>query len=357
MTCGPDRSGSGSSAPVGSRPSSPRSSPTCRTCRCAPSPTRTAAAADLAQAPRRRGRTTRGATCSPTTDVDVVVVATPPASHAAIATAALRGRQARVLREAARHSTRRRRRAGRDAASAPAGSLVVDHVLRYNPLLPRAGAAAGASCSGRCSGSCFENDASDEDLGARPLVLGRGRERRHLRRARRALLRRRGHAARPAGHLACRPSRPARPHGPVDLVCATVRARRGRPGHPHPLVHPRAPVRAAADAARPRRRRGPGRGLDPGRRAWSTRWTDDAGVARRGGSARPHGRAARTSPASGSARRAGIARRRRPGRRRAPAPAAAAPTLDVPHHVRIDLTLGGPRRQAGRRTPRACAPR
>ncbi len=94
--------------------------------------------------------------------VDLVVVATPPADHAGVALGALRaGRHvfcekplattaedlAELVREAAARDT----------------TLVVDHVLRYNPLL-----AGLARLQDRLLGApqrfLFENDASDEDL-------------------------------------------------------------------------------------------------------------------------------------------------------------------------------------------------
>jgi len=97
-------------------------------------------------------------------EVDVVVVTTPPASHAAIATAAL---------EAGRHVLCEKP-LGIDAASASDlldvaertdPVLVVDHVLRYNPLL-RALLDLQGTLLGPLQRFAFENDASDEDLDA-----------------------------------------------------------------------------------------------------------------------------------------------------------------------------------------------
>ncbi|NYG06130.1 putative dehydrogenase [Phycicoccus badiiscoriae] len=95
-------------------------------------------------------------------DVDVVVVATPPATHAHIAAAALEaGRhvfcekplatdvgQAHELIELVERSGR---------------VLVVDHVLRYNPIL-RALTALQPDLLGPVQSFSFDNDASDEDL-------------------------------------------------------------------------------------------------------------------------------------------------------------------------------------------------
>ena len=95
-------------------------------------------------------------------DVDVVVVATPPASHASIATQVLRsGRHVFCEKPLA---------TGQDeldelvaAATAGPGVLVVDHVLRFNPLL--AGVARlQDEILGPPQRFLFENDASDEDL-------------------------------------------------------------------------------------------------------------------------------------------------------------------------------------------------
>ena len=94
--------------------------------------------------------------------VDVVVVATPPASHASIAARALRsGRH--VFCEKPLATT------GDDladlvaAAEAGPGVLVVDHVLRFNPLLAGVGRLQD-ELLGAPQRFLFENDASDEDL-------------------------------------------------------------------------------------------------------------------------------------------------------------------------------------------------
>jgi predicted dehydrogenase len=97
--------------------------------------------------------------------VEAVVIATPPAGHAETAVAALEaGRHvfcekplsvdeagARVLVDAVRRSGR---------------ALVVDHVLRYNPIL-RALRRLDGRLFGPAQRFCFENDASDEDLDPR----------------------------------------------------------------------------------------------------------------------------------------------------------------------------------------------
>ena len=95
-------------------------------------------------------------------EVDVVVVATPPSSHATIACAALdSGRH--VLCEKPLATDAASAAAVRVAAEQSGRVLVVDHVLRYNPLL-RALVALQASLLGPLQRFAFENDASDEHL-------------------------------------------------------------------------------------------------------------------------------------------------------------------------------------------------
>ncbi len=97
-------------------------------------------------------------------DVDVVALATPPASHAALAVAALRaGRHvfcekplATTVGEAARV---------RDEAARASGVLVVDHVLRYNPVLRMLQRLGGEGLLDPLRRFAFENDAADESLG------------------------------------------------------------------------------------------------------------------------------------------------------------------------------------------------
>ncbi|MFU8876309.1 Gfo/Idh/MocA family protein [Micromonospora sp. SL4-19] len=108
-------------------------------------------------------------------DVDVVVVATPPAGHAETILAALRaGRH--VFAEKPLATNEDEAASIRDAVAATGRVLVVDHVLRYNPVLralarlrdPRFAAPPGAPSDpllGPVRRLAFENDASDEDLG------------------------------------------------------------------------------------------------------------------------------------------------------------------------------------------------
>jgi predicted dehydrogenase len=127
-----------------------------------------AVADEQAQAAHRladqcRARATDGWTDLLTDDtIDVVVVATTPDSHASIARAAL---------EAGKHVFCEKPLALDDAEADDLVAtvertgkvLVVDHVLRYNPLL-RALSRLRGSLLGPVQRFCFENDASDEDL-------------------------------------------------------------------------------------------------------------------------------------------------------------------------------------------------
>jgi predicted dehydrogenase len=96
-------------------------------------------------------------------DVDVVVVATPPVTHAEIARAAL-AENRHVFCEKPVATTDEDLAALVSVAASSEYVLVVDHVLRYNPLL------AGIvrlqrEILGQPHRFLFENDASDEDLG------------------------------------------------------------------------------------------------------------------------------------------------------------------------------------------------
>jgi predicted dehydrogenase len=94
--------------------------------------------------------------------VDVVVVATPPASHAEIAREALWCSK-HVFCEKPLATTTADLAALVVAAAASDRVLVVDHVLRYNPLLA-AVARLQTELLGAPQRFLFENDASDEDL-------------------------------------------------------------------------------------------------------------------------------------------------------------------------------------------------
>jgi predicted dehydrogenase len=96
------------------------------------------------------------------TAVDVLVVATPPATHAALTIAALEaGRH--VFCEKPLATTADDLAAVVSAAERSDRVVVVDHVLRHNPLL-RAVQRLQEDLTGRPYRFLFENDASDEDL-------------------------------------------------------------------------------------------------------------------------------------------------------------------------------------------------
>ena len=94
--------------------------------------------------------------------VDVVVVATTPDSHASIARAALEaGKHVFVEKPLALDDVDARELVA--TVERTGKVLVVDHVLRYNPLL-RALTRLRGTLLGPVQRFCFENDASDQDL-------------------------------------------------------------------------------------------------------------------------------------------------------------------------------------------------
>ena len=95
--------------------------------------------------------------------VDALVVATPPATHAEIARAALAAGK-HVFCEKPLAMTSAEARDLAELADKQQRVLLVDHVLRYNPLL-RALLPLRDGLLGPLQRFCFENDAADEDLG------------------------------------------------------------------------------------------------------------------------------------------------------------------------------------------------
>jgi predicted dehydrogenase len=94
--------------------------------------------------------------------VDALVVASPPATHAEIVRAALQARR-HVFCEKPLATSVAEARDLAELADEQQRVLVVDHVLRYNPLL-RALLPLRETLLGPVQRFCFENDASDEDL-------------------------------------------------------------------------------------------------------------------------------------------------------------------------------------------------
>jgi predicted dehydrogenase len=268
-------------------------------------------------------------------DVEAVVVATPPADHAGIARAAL---------EAGKHVFCEKPLALDDAAAADLVEtvertgkvLVVDHVLRYNPLL-RALARLRGHLLGPVQRFCFENDASDEDLGDDHWFWDESRSGGifvehgvHFFDAAAMLLDREATSVQAvAAH---------RRGGPVDLVSATVsHGDDSLATHTHSFTHAhrceRQLMRLDCGAAEVRVD-----GWIPVH-AVIDAWTDDAGLRF------AEGLPDRTAellhvPGFRLGRRAAIGVESQ----RDAAPAAArgrGVALDVPHHVRVELTLGG----------------
>lgn len=97
-------------------------------------------------------------------DVHVVVIATPPAAHAAMAIAALRAGK-HVFCEKPLALSAVQAAEVRAVADASPGVLVVDHVLRYNPILRMLERLREEGLLDTPRRFAFENDASDEDLG------------------------------------------------------------------------------------------------------------------------------------------------------------------------------------------------
>ncbi|HET6859060.1 MAG TPA: Gfo/Idh/MocA family oxidoreductase [Streptomyces sp.] len=268
-------------------------------------------------------------------DVDAVVVATPPAGHAEIAKASL---------EAGKHVFCEKPLALDDADARDLVAtvertgrvLVVDHVLRYNPLLRALTRLPGALLP-PVQRFCFENDASDEDLDAGHwfwdeavsggIFVEHGV---HFFDAAAMLLDRE-----PTSVLA---AAARRPHGPVDLVSATVtHGEDALATHTHSFTHAnrceRQLMRLDCGAAEVRVE-----GWIPVH-AVVDAWTDDVGL--RAAEGLPDRVTElldvpgfRLGPVTGV--RVSIRRNVEP----APARGRGA-ALDLPHHVRIELTLGG----------------
>ena len=292
-------------------------------------------AADLATAVGARA-VTRWEDLLADPEVDVVAIMTPPSSHATITRAAL---------EAGRHVWCEKPLATDAAAAAAVYAaaertgrvLVVDHVLRYNPLL-RALCRLQGPLLGPLQRFAFENDASDEDLESTHWFWQESTSG--------GIFVEHGVHFFDAAHLlagtlpdAVQAMSASRPDGTVDVVTATTRHPGGLlAGFTHGFSHAQRcerqlmrldhgtaevrvegwiPVRAVVDA-----------------------WTDDAGA---DVAAELPRRAAELFAVDGY--RLGEDAAITVQVRRAAGPTTAmgrGSTHVVPHHVRAELTLGGP---------------
>ncbi|MFE3517363.1 Gfo/Idh/MocA family protein [Streptomyces sp. NPDC059166] len=97
-------------------------------------------------------------------DVSAVLIATPPATHAAMATTALRAGRHVFCEKPLATTTEDAAAVAREADRA-GRVLVVDHVLRYNPLLRAVRRLTDRGLLAPPRRFLFENDAADEDLG------------------------------------------------------------------------------------------------------------------------------------------------------------------------------------------------
>jgi predicted dehydrogenase len=96
--------------------------------------------------------------------VDLVALATPPATHAGMAIAALRAGK-HVFCEKPLATTTEDAARVRDEVNRSPGTLVVDHVLRYNPILRAVQRLIAEGLLSPPRRFLFENDAADQDLG------------------------------------------------------------------------------------------------------------------------------------------------------------------------------------------------
>ena len=292
-------------------------------------------AADLATAVGARA-VTRWEDLLTDPEVAVVAIMTPPSSHATIARAAL---------EAGRHVWCEKPLATDAAAAADVLAaaersgrvLVVDHVLRYNPLLRALGRLQG-SLLGPLQRFAFENDASDEDLDAGHWFWQEGTSG--------GIFVEHGVHFFDAAHLlagtlpeAVQAMSASREDGTVDLVSATTRHPGGLlAGFTHGFSHAH---RCERQLMR----------LDHGTaevrvdgwipvRAVLDGWTDDAGADL--ADELPQ-RAAELFAVDGYRLGADAAITVEVRRDAGPATAVGrGSTHVVPHHVRAELTLGGP---------------
>jgi predicted dehydrogenase len=258
-------------------------------------------------------------------EVDAIVVATPPATHAEITQAALVAGK-HVFCEIPLAMTAAEARDLAELAERQARVLLVDHVLRYNGLL-RALQSLRAGLLGPLQRFCFENDAADEDLGPDHWFWDTSRSG--------GIFVEHGvHFFDAAAMFVDAPATAVQasaarrtPDGPVDLVSATVtHGTDVLATHTHGFTHAhrceRQLMRLDHGAAEVRVE-----GWIPVV-ATVDAWTDDAGVRR--AESWEQEVAGEVDVAVEVTRNAGTPAARGRGR-----------SLTVPHHVRIHLSLGG----------------
>lgn len=271
-------------------------------------------------------------------DVDVLVVSTPPGTHAEIARAALKaGRHVFCEKPLATAPADADELA--DLAETTGTVLVVDHVLRYNPILHALLRLRG-SLLGDLQRFCFENDAADEDLGPDHWFWDTSRSG--------GILVEHGvHFFDAASMLVEQPATSVQAtaahrdgDGPVDLVSATVlHGREVLATHTHSFTHAhrceRQLMRLDYGAAEARVE-----GWIPVD-AVIDAWTDDNGV--RVAEELP-GRVAEVMHVDGFLLddRAAITTEVHRDAGTGPRARGRGVELEIPHHVRVHLTLGGP---------------
>ena len=268
-------------------------------------------------------------------DVDAVVVATPPDTHAELAVSALdAGRHVLCEKPVATDPAAAVRVV--QAAERNRRALVVDHVLRYNPVLA-ALTVLRHELLGPVQRFSFENDASDEHLPADHWFWDEARSG--------GIFVEHGVHFFDAAHLLIG-SEPeqvvavaaARPDGRVDLVSATARHPGGALAtHTHGFAHPDRCERQTM-----RLDHGPAEVRVEGwipLRASVDAWTDDRGAeVAQGLPARTDELLAVPGHRLGPGAEVTVVVHRAAGPRRA---ISRGRELDLPHRVEVLVTLGG----------------
>ena len=232
--------------------------------------------ADLELAQRPRSTQIPGARPAPDLDnllsehgVDVVVITTPPWTHADLAVQALDAgatsssrspwpsTSPAVVASLTRRAPTTASLPSITCCASPRSSSPSTGCWPWSPV--------ASVCSGAVRRFSFENDATDDGLPAEHWFWDAGALRGHLRRARRALLRPGLLAYRLRGRIGPGDHHRLVDDNRIDTVCATAIFESPSNGHVVPLVLPSPPMRTPADATRPRHGGVPARRLDPPR--------------------------------------------------------------------------------------------